>query len=273
MKHIKWLVLGCGLAILVFGWSISYANETENSTYKAPIATERFNFSAKLNESGSVEMTWNAFKTFSDKNLKFYKVIRSSKNANPVYPEDGYLTYDTNPDFTSYTDTNPQTGVNFYRVCAITEDMNRYCSRVVRIVFWIKRDTATESGTLRQSGRVPEKEWKDRDEDSSGSTTGSGQALEKRRRSAQPEAKPAMRPQVRLLIEKFSKQLDAKFGTDTESKLSAIETAKTKLQDLKVTKPNLTNLIDEVLRWLNTLKEKLSADTNSADIETILQVQ
>ncbi len=86
--------------------SLVHANGTE-SGYKAPITTEKFGFTAVLND-GKVDMTWKRFDSFSDESLQYYKVVRSSNNPKPVYPEDGYIKYDTDMGFTSYTDNEPK---------------------------------------------------------------------------------------------------------------------------------------------------------------------
>lgn len=133
MKNKKYLIWAL-LTLSMFSALVSAGGWEYSSGYKAPITSEKFYFWAKL-ENGQVIMKWNAFKNFSEEWLVYYKVVRSSKNANPVYPEDGYIKYDTDQNFTTYTDNSPSEGINYYRICAITELKNRYCSKVVKIEY------------------------------------------------------------------------------------------------------------------------------------------
>jgi len=114
--------------------SISYAvytTNTSNSDYKDPIIDEMLDFSANL-FSGKVYMQWAVYNHEED--FKYYKVVRSTTNLNPVYPEDGYIKYETNINKTSFIDENPPISSHiYYRVCAITTEQNRYCSNVVRL--------------------------------------------------------------------------------------------------------------------------------------------
>ena len=73
------------------GFSFANAGETKSSP-TPPIFTDKFEFTAVQVENG-VNMTWNRFDSFSKDSFKYYKVVRSSSNPKPVYPEDGYITY------------------------------------------------------------------------------------------------------------------------------------------------------------------------------------
>ncbi|HCB51230.1 TPA: hypothetical protein DEP21_01420 [Patescibacteria group bacterium] len=89
-------------------------------------------------------MTWNKFTVPSGKSFAYYKVIRSQTKDNPLYPEDGYIRYDSNLDFTSYTDESPLQGKTYYRVCAILDGQKRYCSNVVKVTI---TETSSSSET------------------------------------------------------------------------------------------------------------------------------
>lgn len=93
MIYIKQLVKGF-VVLGIMGLSFVHANETQSSL-SAPITTDKFKFTATL-DGGQVNMTWNRFDSFSKESLQYYKVVRSSTNPKPVYPEDGYIKYDSN---------------------------------------------------------------------------------------------------------------------------------------------------------------------------------
>jgi hypothetical protein len=115
------------LALVIGIAPVSYATTTTtDSSYNTPIYRSEFNFSATLN-GGQVDMTWTPY---APAGFNYYKVIRSTTNPNPVYPEDSYIKADGNPDASSYTDTSVPSGTVYYRVCSIVKP-DRYCSTVI----------------------------------------------------------------------------------------------------------------------------------------------
>lgn len=99
-----------------------------SSGYNDPIIKTELNFSATLNGS-QVDMNWTPY---APSGFNYYKVIRSTSNPNPVYPDDSYIKADSNPDASSYTDKSVPAGTVYYRVCSIVKP-DRYCSNVVTI--------------------------------------------------------------------------------------------------------------------------------------------
>lgn len=106
---------------------VTVANATYSSGYKDPQTVDYLNFTATLQSDGSVKTDWSSYSG----DLKYYKVVRSQTNSDPVYPDDGYIFYSSS--VTEYTDKNPQSGKNYYRVCAITKSSDRLCSNVVAL--------------------------------------------------------------------------------------------------------------------------------------------
>ena len=82
-------------------------------------------------------MSWSRFnndnKNDSSDFFKYYKIIRSTTNVDPVYPEDWAIKYYDNIDSLKYTDNYPKTGISYYRVCTITKSEIRHCSNVVKL--------------------------------------------------------------------------------------------------------------------------------------------
>lgn len=110
-----------------------YANSTtssNNTWYNTPIIDESLNFSAKYADN-VVYMNWN--KLSKNEWFKYYKVIKSQEISNPVYPDNWYITAISDINTLEYTDKKPTSWVNYYRVCAITSEMNRYCSNVIKL--------------------------------------------------------------------------------------------------------------------------------------------
>lgn len=104
-------------------------NTVDYSTVDAPyIALEANDLG-----DGSVHLNWNTAYFESMQDFLYWKVVHSDNNPELIYPEDGYIFYDTNPEADSYIDINTDNGTNYYRVCGITSTMTRYCSNVVEV--------------------------------------------------------------------------------------------------------------------------------------------
>lgn len=124
------LILGL-LAIASFLW-LAHANYGTLSSEYVTHDTSSLNFAATYAD-GKVSMTRWSFSVPVGHTRQYRKVIRSSTNANPVYPDDGYIYYGGSLSDHSYTDATPSLGTNYYRVCAITQwttNRHRYCSNV-----------------------------------------------------------------------------------------------------------------------------------------------
>jgi hypothetical protein len=95
--------------------------------------------------NGKVITSWKNIDVVTSKAMKRYKVVKSNINHFPVYPEDGYITAISDRTQLSFTETDPKNGTYYYRVCAIMEDMNRYCSNVVELNINKKEISTSES--------------------------------------------------------------------------------------------------------------------------------
>lgn len=125
----KTIVFWC--IILTSLFTTSYALSTSsNNWYNSPIIDESLNFKAEVSWE-KVYLSWNIF-TKSEW-FKYYKVIKSQDISNPVYPDNWYITAISNINETKYIDYKLLNWINYYRVCAIMSDMNRYCSNVVKL--------------------------------------------------------------------------------------------------------------------------------------------
>jgi hypothetical protein len=129
--------------IVLLSLSTTYATTTTSSSswYPEPILDSSLKFEAKLDWS-KVYTSWSVYN--KDEWFVYYKVVRSADNANPVYPDNWYIKYTTDVNETSYIDASPLNWTNYYRVCAITSEKNRYCSNVVKIyketLVWSDKD-------------------------------------------------------------------------------------------------------------------------------------
>ncbi len=137
MKNIKILLVL--FFIFVLGISISNATTSISSTsvnsssngYNEPIIDWSIEFKATL-EDWKVYTKWTKYN--KDEWFKYYKVVRSQKVSSPVYPDNWYIKYSSDVNFTEYVDYKVPVWLSYYRVCAITKERNRYCSNVVKII-------------------------------------------------------------------------------------------------------------------------------------------
>lgn len=83
-----------------------------------------------LNSLGKAELSWTEY---AGGDLKWYKVVHSTTNAQAYYPADGYIEVYSAPEQTSHTHTSVAEGTNYYRVCVITTDDRRGCSNTVTL--------------------------------------------------------------------------------------------------------------------------------------------
>jgi len=74
-------------------------SSTEPSSTEAPAACPAVTVSASAGSAG-VSVSWS--KTSDPTGFVFYKVVASVGNSAPSYPDDGYVTYITDPNITSY---------------------------------------------------------------------------------------------------------------------------------------------------------------------------
>lgn len=133
MKKLK--ILLSVLIIINLLW-ISYINvnatwTSYSSGYNTPILDNSLNFQA-YEKDWMVYTSWNKYS--KDESFKYYKVVKSTTTTDPVYPDNGYIMYSSDVNLTSYLDSGTNKEITYYRVCAITNSNNRYCSNVVKIV-------------------------------------------------------------------------------------------------------------------------------------------
>ncbi len=94
----------------------------------SPSENVTITMSAKA-ESTGVGLWWTDVSDIA--NFKYYKVVRSEHDADPVYPEDGYIAVKdegalSHRDFSAHKGT-----AYYYRICAVGNSI--YCSNVVRV--------------------------------------------------------------------------------------------------------------------------------------------
>ncbi len=85
---------------------------------------------AETTEDG-VELSWEPY---SGENFEFYKIVRSEDNPELIYPDDGYIKYSGEQDFSSYLDiTSKKDKEYYYRICAKVDKDEIECGNIIKI--------------------------------------------------------------------------------------------------------------------------------------------
>lgn len=131
MKHtLMRTIAAFALSSLLFT-SVASAVVTESTddpyTDDASVAVT---LTGSLNAEGKVDLSWDEYQ---GGDLKWYKVVHSTDNADAKYPMDGYIAVYTDPAETTYTHAEVAAETNYYRVCVITTADLRGCSNTVTI--------------------------------------------------------------------------------------------------------------------------------------------
>jgi len=250
MKKIKmFFVLLSVFALWILSVGATY-NSSANNWYNAAIFDWSIKFNAELRD-WKVYASWTKYN--KNEGFKYYKVIKSQKVLSPIYPDNWYIKYSSDINYLSYVDEKVKSGINYYRVCAITKEKNRYCSNVVKI--------------------VNEKElrvWGDRDSHGCYSSAGYTWCGVKNKCIRTWEEKcevsqisESKKMKLDKLVSKFVKKIEDKYGTN-EKRVRILKIVVQKLNKLAVKRPKIKYIID----YINTkLKEKVFEF--ESDIESV----
>lgn len=239
------LVMAIGI---FFTGLISYASGADINTSKFETKTlDNSNFHAILNWK-NVEIKWdpNAASFILDNDWKYWKIIRSSTNSNPVYPEDGYIKFDTNKtDFDSYVDNEPKLGVNYYRVCAIAWNI-RYCSNVAKIEI-IKTENTSINKVVKKTDDLKKNENKIKKIENTTNILSESQKkqLNKKLDSISEEKRSEI---YNKLIKRIDELLE--ININKPKIITALLEIKVIVLD-RITKIDSGNLIDDIFSWID----------------------
>lgn len=82
---------------------------------------------------GGILLNWS---TCSNDNFQFYKVVRSTLNRNPIYPNDSTVSSSSNRSYSSYIDkTVAPARTYYYRVCVVQKLNKITCGNVVSVTY------------------------------------------------------------------------------------------------------------------------------------------
>lgn len=131
-KYLSLAMLFLCMALCI-GIQSSSANGSYETKSPAVVFDPNIRFFATLDGS-TVVTKWSSYAHSEE--FSYTKVVRSQKNGNPIYPDDGYIFYTGDTSVLTYTDTDVPDGKNYYRVCHITST-KRYCSKTVVAIDYV----------------------------------------------------------------------------------------------------------------------------------------
>ncbi len=85
--------------------------------------------SAFQKADGSVSLSWTKY---LGNDFRGYKVVHSTTESEPIYPENGYLIFLTDINNLNYIHSSVKEGNNYYRICTLTSD-EKICGNTVVI--------------------------------------------------------------------------------------------------------------------------------------------
>ncbi len=133
----RYILLVIFIASIIGFWEQAIAED-----WKEYRLTNVLNFSATLGKDNKVYMSWRDFDSIGLRwNFKYYKIIRSTDVSDPIYPEEWYIGTISESNITSYVDEYAKKWINFYRICAMTDSRDRYCSNVDSVTLSMVKST------------------------------------------------------------------------------------------------------------------------------------
>lgn len=284
MKKVLLVIITLGITL--FSWY--FASAENNYKYESQnklIIDNSLNFSAKL-ENWNVYTSWKSFN--KNEKFKYYKIVRSSKKSNPVYPDDWYIKYYDDLNKVEFKDSKPLNWTAYYRVCAITHENDRYCSNVVKVqnekemiactkeyspVCWYrdwKYKTYSNKCMLKSDDAYYKYSWKCKEPTDNWKEPNKESKKVNNIWNIKSQNIPnTLKKKSNNLIVSFIKKLDNKWYSN-EKNVEIINWVIKKLNVLEEKKPSLSNIINYLIELLKEYKEKY--DDSFSDIENIFNI-
>lgn len=225
------------ISLCLFNTTFAWDHYSYDSWYWDPILKETLNFKA-YRDWYYVKTSWDNIEI---DNFEYYKVIRSTTNDNPVYPEDWAIKYSANQNETSYIHKDYDSNYAYYRVCVITFSKDRYCSKVTKV------------------------EWYQKEYNSSSNTNYSSKNNYTKTSSLNTDAKE----KAKKIVTNFITKLD-KTDYTNEKKVTIINNIIIWLNSFKEKNTNSKELIDYLIQALE--EEKSNYEDIFNEIENLFQI-
>lgn len=231
-----------------------YEKKSYNSGYKTAVIDESLEFEAER-EWYEVELSWDSYK---NDDFKYYKIMKSTKTNNPIYPEQSAIWVLDNKNEDEFYLKNWDINSAYYRVCVIRTDNARTCSNVVKLEWFEKKETVKKEYR---------KEKEEKTEYKKVYTKEKLQSVKKTNLDSKLVAR------ADKMVDNLVARLEKQHGDDTDKKGERLETIIKKLENLNAkikseqTKALVTYIIEDLREALN----ELSASDEIEKIFNILE--
>ncbi len=253
-------------ALIALG-SVSAEGDTYSEPEFGPV--EFYDFDLEVEQEWKeVFLEWDAYE---EDDFKWYKILRSEDNDNPVYPDDHvwHVFTDVESD-EAWEKAKP--GFFYYRVCVVTQKNARFCGDVVELEVDkedIYSDEEEDEDDM-QEKKAHKQHKKEKYQDRSDMAK---EKIKKKYSEAkeQKHKKIASKIKNRLknFVTGFEKKLNASSLSDAD-KSEKIEKIIEKLEDILEKKPKLAEIIDYLIDSLRELQAEYSDDLD--EIEALFEL-
>ncbi len=260
------------LAFLVISTNATYTESSSNG-YNSPISDSTLSFKASISWN-TIKTYWSAF-TKDEDNFVYYKIIKSQKNSSPVYPDDGYIYYTTDININSYTDKSPLEWTSYYRVCAITNDKNRYCSDVIKIIYKNENSNEDDNSQIcvqKTQPAIEKSTWKCKNFSTPCDVPKGWKQVEKCEVNSEDSISSSLSSSVKtkldILLNNFISKLENKYSENSK-RISVLESLVVELEKIAKKNSKMSSMVNYLIEGIKIKKEKYTDDL--WDLEDIFQ--
>lgn len=244
-------VLSWALGFIMMPTAYAESEENTKTQYHLP-SYDKIQFSAEASGEKRVSMKWSVFEGINNEQFQYYKVIRSYANPNPVYPEDEAIAVKKGLGELRHVDEKAERSA-YYRVCAITDALGRYCSNVV----WVEIKKALQNTPCKNyafDGRCEDTKYQ--------KTQAEREAWEKQQNEAKAH-----------LEEKKSAEKMKNEKAKTVNQEKAVQKKMENSKNKEVRQAELyARLYAKIDEWLNTFRVRLDK-SNLSSLQKIAQIE
>ena len=235
------------------------AGDNEGTTYKEPayktaVIDNSLEFKAER-DGYEVKLTWD---TYQAADFQYYKIMKSTTNSNPIYPEQSAIWVLDNQEKNEFFIKDWHKSYTYYRVCVISIDRSRTCSNVVKLAWFEKQDKPEYK---------KEKYQESKDDNKKVYTKEKLQSVKK----PKLDAKLALRADT--MVKKLVERLEKKHADDTEKQAERLHSVINKLETLntKIKSENTKALVTYIIEGIKEAVNELSTSEEIEEIFNILE--
>lgn len=248
--------------LLLMSMSLSslYAGEWHetDSPYR-DVEKLEWEFKVVLNDDKTITASWDDFP--DNEGFLWYKLMYSTSNSAPVYPDQGAVFVGTKRTDIENTFKLKYGKKHYIRLCVVTEEEDykkwRYCSDVKKLevdnIGSVKKYTAKKTTVIKDY-----KEQKEVDKE----------AYKEKAQVKKLELSSQLKERIDAMLEKFMNRLESK-GYSDDKKLEAIDRIISKLETLKEKNERYIRIVDYMMEVLQEYRSEI--DDGLWEIESLFE--